>query len=73
MPQFPLRPDDLPVGAPVYVVVFGFVRHWGIVSERVVDGRPTIVSNSYRVGGTFDARYVREALVGEGGMGGGTS
>jgi hypothetical protein len=57
MPQFPLRPGDLPVGAPVYVVVFGLVKHWGILADRFVDGKPTVVSNSYRAGGTFEEAW----------------
>ena len=38
----------------ILAVDSGFYRHVGIVTDRTMDGRPMVISNSFRKGGVFE-------------------
>jgi Lecithin retinol acyltransferase len=56
MPAFssPVIPASLRPGTVVTVLVFPFFRHKGIVSDRLIGGKPMVLSNSARTGGVAE-------------------
>jgi hypothetical protein len=49
-----IRPEP---GMVVYVNFWGRWRHYGIVSERTANGKPTIIANAFRTGGVAEVTW----------------
>jgi hypothetical protein len=59
MPAFsgPVTPASLCPGTVVFVWIFPWIRHKGIVSDRFSGGKPMVISNSARAGGVAEEQW----------------